>query len=128
MPPELREQVEESARANNRSLNSELIDRIQKSFSQVQWEKLDDPDLSRVEISNFTKMEIDDYAKKYKLSFEEALAKIVAAGTDPNAPFVMYVRVPERATLQEVRQIMLEAKSHAPDDATVYFDSYRKQK
>jgi hypothetical protein len=40
MPAELKAQVEEAARTNNRSINAELVDRITKSFSDEPQELL----------------------------------------------------------------------------------------
>ncbi|MDV6226314.1 Arc family DNA-binding protein [Nitratireductor aquimarinus] len=46
MQPDLKAQVEEAARANNRSLNAEIVSRLERSFvvdrEQRDWEKLKD--------------------------------------------------------------------------------------
>lgn len=36
MPPELRDQVEESAKANGRSMNAEIVHRLEQSFADQQ--------------------------------------------------------------------------------------------
>lgn len=36
MPPELRDQIEEAAKSNNRSMNAEIVSRLEQSFSPSQ--------------------------------------------------------------------------------------------
>ena len=71
--PEFREKITETAKSNNRSMNQEIVDRLEKSF---------EPELKVTETLEFELMKQSylDQAKQIKELKEALPAKLITAG------------------------------------------------
>ncbi len=116
MLPELRERIEEAAKASGRSMNAEIVTRLHFSFEYEQV-KSNNTDLSAV-----IRMAIEGAAEDWGVTFEEALERAVLAGTSPNAPQVIMIRPKGGMTVEEMKQLFQVGSQFAHPGATVHFE------
>jgi hypothetical protein len=110
MLPEQREKIEEAARVSGRSMNAEIVARLQASFE-------DDKGLPEG-----VRMAVEDAAEDWGVSFEEALERAVIGGVSPNAPQVIMIRPKSGMTVEEMKQLFQVGSQCAHPGATVYFE------
>ena len=111
MPKPLHEQLHNAAEASGRSYNAEIVARLQQSFDST---PVDDPNVKRV---------VEEFAKLRDMSYRDALMLLVTAGSQPDAPQIVHIRVGAGATMQEVKEIIKEAANVAHPGASVIYES-----
>ncbi len=106
IPKDLHASLREQAQATSKSLNAEIIARLQQSFQGSQQ------GLPRHH-------GVEDFAADNGISYEEALDLIVMRGISPNAPAAYLVNLHSGMTMGEVRAAIQEIGKHAPADASI---------
>lgn len=121
MLPELKEQIEAAAKASGRSMNAEIVNRLQASFAPAITS-------ANVKISGLEGRDdevyhqVSEFALKRRMSYRDALVLLVEAGLQPNAPQIVHIRVGAGATMQEVKAIITEAAAIADPSASVIYE------
>lgn len=120
-PDGMRDKIAEAAKANNRSMNAEIVARLQASFApaitsaNAKISGADERDEGVYE-------EVSEFAKKRGMSYRDALMLLVQAGLQPDAPQIIHIRVGAGATMQEVKTIISEAAAIADPSASVIYE------
>lgn len=104
MPPEVKEQIEAAAKANGRSMNAEIVARLQASFSET-------------EFSQAINTDVLNYAHANNLTVREALNALVAAAL--MSPPIYYVSIEKDASFKDVSTALRQLRAIAPDDASL---------
>lgn len=122
LPADLKECIENAATKGKRSLNAEIVARLQASFVPAITS-------ANVKISGVDEREegvykdVSEFAKKRGMSYRDALMLLVQAGLQPDAPQIIHIRVGAGATMQEVKAIISEAATIADPSASVIYES-----
>ncbi len=119
-PPGMRDKISELAKANNRSMNAEIIKRLEWALS-VLSEPVTRPAIPVVsgDIPYFMAQDIAQLANDTDVSFDQMLAKIFVAGIHPDAPQVLYMPVLPGATGKDVGATMRAMGESLRPDATI---------
>ena len=115
LPIELSEKLRVAAEANSRSMNAEVVARLEKSFGGAE------PAMGEV-----AKDLVEEFAAKRKISFSEALDALVFAGSSPNSPGVLYVKAQPGMTIKEMRVVMEEARKVADEDSAILYEQGKR--
>lgn len=97
---DLRDQIEREAEKNKRSLNAEVVARLEGSFSE-----------SKDSFSNRLRAQIEHYCEAHDLDFETAVSNILTAGLNPDAPLVISLTIEsgtEAAKIHEILDLMMD--------------------
>jgi hypothetical protein len=123
----MRERISELAKQNNRSMNAEIVQRLEWALSLAgeptveKKEALQQPVAGA--LSWLITTEIKDLAEREGVPFDEMLAKIVVAGLHPEAPQVLYLPLFPGATKEDVRNALQASKEVMRPDAAVVSES-----
>lgn len=112
-PDGMRARIAELAKANGRSMNSEIVARLQASMEGGIEDML----------TPMTKTQMDIVSGVRGISVAEALNQAVQAWLEPDAKSVVCIQVDRGMTMEQIRGIMEEASRHVPKDATVILES-----
>lgn len=110
MQPELKKQVEESATANGRSINAEIVTRLKSSFEMA---------------ASFpfpVQQAIDDLREETGCTATEALVHLVLSGQNHGGT-VLYATVGPGATMRQFKEMLLNREVEIPDDAAIVVES-----
>ena len=107
IPKELHAALTAEADATSKSLNAEIIARLQASFDPAQG------------LPSVVRSEVDNEAERLGISPQEALASLVLAGSQPGAPMVLYIKADPSMSLDQYSALFEAAKKNIPPDATV---------
>ena len=110
MLPELKMRLEAAAKAAGRSMNAEIVDRLQGSFEVNEG------------VPEFIMEALEDAAGKWGIPLEEAHGRIILAGVNKDAPQVIVINAKGGMTVAEMRKLFEVAKDSTSPDATVYFE------
>ena len=108
IPKELHAALTVEADATSKSLNAEIIARLQASFDPAQG------------LPSVVRSEVDSEAERLGISPQEALARLVVDGSQSGAPMVLYVRADAGMTIEQYRALFVAAKEITPPDARVF--------
>lgn len=119
-PEGMRDRIAELAKKNSRSMNAEIVQRLEWALSLLAAPviKPATPDLSG-DIPWGMRREINSLATEAGIPFEEMLARIFVAGLNPTAPQVLYIPIVPGATVQDLRTALEIAKDYVRPDATI---------
>lgn len=119
-PDGMRDKIAELAKKNNRSMNAEIVQRLEWALSILSAPEVKaiNPDLSG-DIPWGMRQDISELANKAGVPFEEMLARIFTAGLNPSAPQVLYMPILPGATMQDLRATMEIAKDFVRPDAAI---------
>ena len=112
---ELAEKLRVAAEAGNRSMNAEIVARLEQSFGGV-----------APEMGGIARDLVEEFAAKRKISFVDALDALIVAGSSPGAPSILYVKAQQGMTLKEVREVMSEARKIADDESSVVYEMQKR--
>lgn len=121
LPDGMRDRIAEAAKASGRSMNAEIVARLQASFvpaitsSSVKFSGLEESDEE-------VRHQVSEFAKKRGMSYRDALMLLVEAGLKPEAPQIIHIRVGAGATMQEVKSIITEAAAIADPSASLIYE------
>lgn len=118
MPPEVKEQIEAAARANGRSMNAEIVARLQASFEAP-------TSTEAVTLANMMAMQ---YAQEHGIPQSEALSVLVMKGVNDKNKHVAYLAVESGVTPQEMRQALRILEEGSAPDAGMAFETVPKRK
>lgn len=118
MPPEVKEQIEAAAKANNRSMNAEIVARLQASFDAP-------PSMEAVTLAHMMAMQ---YAQEHGIPQSEALSVLVMKGVNDKNKHVAYLAVESGVTPQEMRQALRILEDGSAPDAGMAFETVPKRK
>lgn len=110
LPDGMRDMIADAAKLGNRSMNSEVVRRLEASFE------------SSNAVSPTVLQSIQDAAAEWGTSFDEALERAVLSGVSPNAPQVLIIRPTGNMTVAEMRKLFEAGKGHISPDANVIFE------
>lgn len=149
LPANLKDKIEEASKVGGRSMNAEIVSRLESSFADsidtnltiqmlnAEVTRLTDELAStRSKSSSFfthlgdqAEMQIRMVMEATGLSFEQALVLVIARGTalETQAPLVI-VQVAKGTTLQEARELMRVINEDVPDNASVIFEPANVEK
>lgn len=116
MPPDLKEQIESASKQNGRSMNAEIVARLQASFDK-QGTRLEDIPAS---------IEVSEYAEKHGISEEAALQLLVMKGAGDTSHDVVYMVVESGASIQQVREALRVLERATSPDAHVAMSRVQK--
>lgn len=122
LPSGMRDKISDAAREAGRSMNAEVVHRLQTSFtpaiatSNAKFSGLDGTGDDVFDLVN-------DFATKRGMSYRDALLLLVTAGLQPEAPQIVHIRVGAGATMKEVKAIVAEAAAIADPQASVIYES-----
>lgn len=119
-PDGMRDRIAEIAKANGRSMNAEIVQRLEWALSMTSApeHKPNQPDLSG-DLPFAMRLDINDLAQKAGVSFHEMVARIFIAGIHPDAPQILYLPIVPGATMQDLRTAMAAAHDFVRPDATL---------
>lgn len=127
LPDGMRDRIAELAKENSRSMNAEIVQRLEWALELTRKPQLvDSADVQQQVGGALTQLvtnEIKQLADRERISFDEMFTKIVLAGLRPDATQVVYLPVFPGATKDEQRaaaEVALEIKR---PDATVMIDN-----
>ena len=66
--------------------------------------------------------QVAEEAARLGISPQEALTRLVVAGSQPGAPMVLYVKADATMTIEQYRAIFEAAKEVTPPDASVFLE------
>lgn len=113
--PDLRQKIEESARANGRSMNAEVSARLEASFTEA-------PASLPQPVQEAIAMEIADNGG----TEAEALTRLVLAGQAHGGTF-LYATISPNTTFQQFREMLDAGKKIIPPDAVIVMESGKKE-
>lgn len=144
MLPDLKEKIEQAARESGRSMNAEIVARLESSFQgpinmdmtfkmlNAEVQRLTDElrDIRSAssplmaKIGQTVESQVRYVMERFNLSFEEALLMMTTRGMAMSeaAPAVV-VQVAKGTTLSEARDLMLTIGEQAPHDAHLFYES-----
>lgn len=127
LPEEMRDRIAELAKQNNRSMNAEILNRLEWALSLVAPPKIVDSSHVQQPVGGaltwLITSEIKDLADREAVSFDEMFARIVLAGLHQNAPQVVYLPVFPGVTKEEQVSATRAATEVVRPDATVIVDN-----
>jgi hypothetical protein len=127
LPEAMRERIAELAKQNGRSMNAEIVRRLEWALTlesepvTEKKEPLQQPVAGA--LSWLITTEIKALAEKEGVPFDEMLAKIVVAGLHPEAPQVLYLPLFPGTTKEDVRNALQASKEVLRPDAAVVSES-----
>lgn len=111
VPDGMRDHIAQVAKANNRSMNSEIVARLQDDFDPAENLPLG------------TRQEIEHKAKQLGVTFDEALTLVVTAGLNKDAPSILYIKAKSGMTLNEMHALFEVAKEKCESsEATIILE------
>lgn len=123
MQPELKERLEQAAQAAGRSMNAEIVRRLELSFNFIGDAKVEQtsptPQPIGGDLTWYITTEIKALAEAQSIPFDEMLAKIFVAGLHPHAPQVLYAPIFPGATSRDMRAMLEASDAIAKPDATI---------
>lgn len=123
MQPELKERLEQSAQEAGRSMNAEIVHRLELSFNFIGEPKVEPttptPQPIGGDLTWYITTEIKKLAEAQSIPFDEMLAKIFVAGLHPGAPQVLYAPIFPGATSRDMRAMLEASDAIAKPDATL---------
>lgn len=143
MPQELRERLTEAAKANNRSMNAEIVARLESSFndrlSQDLTFKMLNSEVARLtqelqmartasipfaaKIMHTVEEQVSHVMESRGLSFEDALLLLTTRGMSMNeAAPVAVIQIAKGTTLSEARALLRVISENSPQDAYVSYE------
>jgi hypothetical protein len=126
----MRERIAELAKANGRSMNAEIVQRLDWALSLVGQPKVVDSSHVQQPIGGaltwLLTTEIKDLADRETVSFDEMFVKIVLAGLRPDAPEVVYLPVFPGATKEDLRTALEATKGVVRPDAEFMVENLAK--
>lgn len=108
-PDGMRERIAHTAQANNRTMNAEIISRLQGSFDFI------------ASLPLMVQDAIEDTAAAKNCTPEAALVDLVLAGQS-NGGKVLNIRIAPGMTVKELHELMGVIQEDAPDATIVAFD------
>lgn len=109
LPAELKASIEEVARLNTRTINAEVVARLQESFT------------SGTSLPLALRDEVQAYADEHRLDFDTALARVIVGGARASDK-VLYIQPSAGMTMEEMRQLFTAAGDYVPPDAEIVYD------
>lgn len=123
LPEGMRDRIAELAKQNGRSMNAEIVQRLEWAL------KLDGPPTFELkpasthppesELTWYLTTLIKDLAEQNGVAYDEMLAKIFVAGLNPDAPQVLYAPILPGATMEEFRTAMKASEGIVRPDAAI---------
>lgn len=123
LPEGMRDQIAAAAKANNRSMNAEIVKRLGWALALI-GEPSTERALPNVsgDIPYSMAQDIAKLANNLGISFDEMLARVFVAGIHKDAPQVLYMPIMPGATVKEVKATVQEASAILRPDATIVSD------
>jgi hypothetical protein len=130
LPEGMRDRIAALAKENGRSMNTEIVQRLEWALSLTAKPKLVDSSHVQHQIGGaltwLVTSEIKALADRERISFDEMFSKIVLAGLHPDAPQVLYLPVLPGATNEDLRAAVQATEGVARPDATVITENLWK--
>ena len=128
LPDGMRDRIAELAKQNNRSMNAEIVKRLEWALT-LTGEPTFKPALPPVvgDIPYFMAQDIARLAHDAGVPFDEMLARIFMAGIHKDAPQVLYISLMPGATTKELRLALEASKDIARPDATFVSETIMKK-
>ena len=130
MSAELRKRLEDEAQKGGRSLNAEIVQRLEWALELAAKPTIVDSSHVQQPVGGALTWLITDEIKRLadreRVSFDEMLAKIILAGLHPSAPQVLYLPVFPGATREDLRTALQATEGFARPDSTVVMDNLWK--
>lgn len=120
LPAGLADKLRAAAEANNRSMNAEIVARLEQSFS---------PETSQPASFGYAVNQMLEWTmEKEKIDLGEALERLVAKGysNDNSLPVLIFYAAPGM-TAAEIRGALKEAELVTPPNSAVFFEVRRKK-
>lgn len=114
MPAELKASLEEASADSKRSLNAEIIARLQRSFEAA----TETSPLITAAVAEAL-AEVTEYANKHGVTPDEALTGLVAAALNRESEPVYFFVIDKEMKMSRLKEILGEAVNYVPDDGTV---------
>ena len=143
LPSELADQLRDAADASGRSMNAEVVARLEQSFAAYidkdLTSKMLNTEVQRLseelrslraaaspvlaEVGHQVEEQVRQVMEVSGLSFEDALLLTVTRGAvqETDVPVVI-VQVAKGTTLEEARSLMRAINEYAPNDASVFYE------
>ncbi|MBB5444665.1 MULTISPECIES: Arc family DNA-binding protein [unclassified Paraburkholderia] len=117
LPAELKDSIEGAAAANKRSLNAEIVARLEQSFSDL-----------LTHLSNRHLQQIEQYATARKVTFDDALHMLINAGLHPDAPLVVALHLENGTEVSKLHEALDAVMGRVPKKAIVSVEMPSKRK
>ncbi|WP_025915785.1 Arc family DNA-binding protein [Herminiimonas sp. CN] len=123
-PDGMRDRIAEEAKANGRSMNAEIVQRLEMTLGMTTRPNV--PNISG-DIPFYMAQDIAMLAEDTGVSFREMLSRIFIAGIHKDAPQVLYVSITPGVTAEEVRKALEATRDIARPDAALVFEPLAKK-
>lgn len=119
-PDGMRDRIAAVAKANNRSMNAEIVKCLEWALNVV-GEPTSQPNIPNVtgDIPFTLAQDIARLAIDAEVSFDEMVARTFVAGLHKDAPQVLYVPILPGVTASEIKSVLREALDFVRPDATI---------
>jgi len=131
LPDGMRDRIAELAKQNGRSMNAEIVQRLEWALSLVDApKKVEGPPAPQQPIAGaltwYITAEINGLAAQQEIPFDEMFAKIVLAGLHPTSPQVLYAPIMPGAGRDELRALLEASKDVTRPDAAFLTENLEK--
>jgi hypothetical protein len=129
LPDGMRDRIAELAKSNNRSMNAEIVQRLEWALPVLSAPTVAPyiPDVPG-EIPFMIRQEIAQMAITANVPFEEMVKRVFLAGINKDAPQVLYIPIMPGATIKEFLMALDAAKDVVRPDATIVSEMVSKTK
>ncbi|MDE4918292.1 Arc-like DNA binding dprotein [Cupriavidus metallidurans] len=114
MPAELKASLEEASVSTKRSLNAEIIARLQHSFETT----FSNTPLMTAAIAEAL-IDVTAYANKHGVTPDEALAGLVTAALSGDTEPVYFFVIDKDMKIAQIKEMFAEASHYFPDNGTI---------
>ena len=114
LPDGMRDRIAEEAKSNSRSMNSEIIARLEASFDAAPM-----PPGVSMALANAL-AEVADYANEHGVTPDEALSGLISAALSRDAAPVYFFVIDKEMKMPQIREMFAVASEHVPANATVH--------
>lgn len=111
MPADLKERLEGVLSETNRSLNAEIIARLNSSF-----------DSGSDHFSTRMRTLIERYCEAHDLDFETAVSNILTAGLNPDAPLVISLQLGDKTDVETIVKALDAIQDRVPKKTRINVD------
>jgi hypothetical protein len=120
-PDGMRDRIAELAKQNGRSMNAEIVQRLEWALSLTEAPKVQpSPEPAAAgDISYVMAQDIRMLADEANVPYDEMLATLILAGLHKDAPQVLYLPILPGATTAELRAALDASKDHVRPDAAI---------
>lgn len=126
LPEEMRDRIAELAKKNGRSMNAEILQRLEWGLAMDREPEIHpptpEPPPGGSDLTYHILEEIKQFANEKQIPFDEALSKIFIAGLHPNAAEIFYVLLTPGTTKEDMRAALEVSDLYTKQDATLIIE------